>query len=795
MPRTPLLAIAVAAIFSSSTPASAATILVPEASTTIQHAIDNLAVAGDVISVAPQGLGGDYFERITLKSGVRVEARSGYTPVLNGNGSSLDIVTFPVATTTGTVLSGFKIKNFAGTGISMPNGGTIISRVEKCVVEGGSQGMFLYQACEVVDCVLTGQSNSAIMTQGINHDLSLIQDNLIIQSAANSYGIRHHAPDWRGPRIKNNTVAGSQFGIYVRGHLTTPTPIENNLVVYCSSEGISCAYGAATVLYNYASFNGINFVNCGGNPPSNNSSSDPILCNQQLYTIDINSPCAVANNPWGQRVGERGNVGCATLTSPSQLYNSTTLSDGEVVEVPKDFRIPFGKSLTLNAGVTLAFDSSDASQCGVEPSMVELIVSGDLYVNGTAANRVKFVSKAPSGHDWYAITNEFGMNCPTQQLGGGIYIDYADIRNSEYGVYFVTSTSGSYVKNSIFYNNEIAIGIYHGGAGSVLIADQNTITLGPDDEKGIILNQFVGSAIVSNNVIIGNAGGLAGIDCVGVNPGGAPQQTTITGNTITDFSTGKGISVPLSGFAPRLTKNVINGCKWGIYLANGTATMVGDEADTTSDNIVTGNSTAALFVTGSTTTGKVRQNRFTGNGTGIITKGNSNPDLGTTGSLGKNILTGNTNYCLWNQSTSGTVSARGNYRGPCDFTVCWSGSFDLAEALCTAPSGAREIEVESVSPGLSLEVTRIQPNPLHVGGSVRIELKSSGVTRVVTATLHDLSGRLVRELGVMTIQPGAPTLSWDGRDQSGHPVSSGLYFFKLAADDGLQATAKVLVVR
>jgi len=770
--------------------AMSAVINVPEAGATINYAINVLAVAGDVVSVRPLSTSSDYFERITLKSGVRVEARAGYpAPVLNGAGTSLDMVTFPVLTGSGTVLSGFKIKNFTGTGIAFPSGGTNIGRVEKCIVEGGTQGIFTYQACEIVECTLTGQSATAIMCQGINHALSLVQDNLITQSAPNSYGIRHDAINWRGPRIKNNTVGGSQFGIYIRGSLATATPVENNLVVYCTSEGISCAFGAVTPTHNYAFGNGINYINCGGNPPPNNSAWDPILCNQALYTIDINSPAAIANNIWGERVGKKGNVGCATLTSPSQLLNNTTLSDGEVVDLLQDFIIPVGKTLTLNAGVTIAADELDELHCGLGLDMVELIVEGNLYVNGTATNRVKFISKNPPGHDWYAITNTAGV-CPIAPVGGGIYINYAEVRNSEYGVYFITPTSGSYVRNSTFYDNEIAIGIYTAVSGDVITAELNTITLSGTDAKGIVLNQFIRGAIVSNNTIIGTALGIAGIDCVGFNP--PLQMPTIIGNIISGFSTGKGVSLPLSGIGPKLTKNIISGCKYGIYVSGGATPVIGDEADATSDNIVTGNSTAGLFIGGSTTRGKMRQSQFTGNGSGIITKGNSNPDLGVVGDPGNNIVTGNTNYCLWNQSTSGTVSARGNYRGPCDFSICWSGAFDLGDALCTAPA-RHLVEVEEVGSAPRFGISQVYPNPLTPGFKSVIALSPGDSERMISVSIHDLGGRLIRSFDEMSMSRGVHSLIWDGVDNLGGPVGSGIYFIRMVSKDGLVSRRKIVV--
>jgi hypothetical protein len=60
--------------------------------------------------------------------------------------------------------------------------------------------------------------------------------------------------------------------------------------------------------------------------------------------------------------------------------------------------------------------------------------------------------------------------------------------------------------------------------------------------------------------------------------------------------------------------------------------------------------------------------------------------------------------------------------------------------------------------------------------------------------IYDASGRLVRTLASGTLNAGAHTMVWDGRDETGHTVNAGIYFYKLNAGAN-QAVKKVVLMR
>jgi flagellar hook assembly protein FlgD len=54
----------------------------------------------------------------------------------------------------------------------------------------------------------------------------------------------------------------------------------------------------------------------------------------------------------------------------------------------------------------------------------------------------------------------------------------------------------------------------------------------------------------------------------------------------------------------------------------------------------------------------------------------------------------------------------------------------------------------------------------------------------VELTVFDVSGRRVRTLIAGPRPAGAGEISWDGRDETGHPVRAGLYLARLRTGAG-----------
>jgi len=71
---------------------------------------------------------------------------------------------------------------------------------------------------------------------------------------------------------------------------------------------------------------------------------------------------------------------------------------------------------------------------------------------------------------------------------------------------------------------------------------------------------------------------------------------------------------------------------------------------------------------------------------------------------------------------------------------------------------------------------RNYPNPFNPLTHIRFDLPDK---RNVSLVIYDILGHLVRELLNSVLPAGTYTYTWDGTDQHGHSVSSGIYFYVL----------------
>lgn len=90
-----------------------------------------------------------------------------------------------------------------------------------------------------------------------------------------------------------------------------------------------------------------------------------------------------------------------------------------------------------------------------------------------------------------------------------------------------------------------------------------------------------------------------------------------------------------------------------------------------------------------------------------------------------------------------------------------------------------------------LDDVTIYPNPFNPSTTVHFNLASS---MPVTAAIFDVSGRLVRTLADdLPLSTGENSLHWDGRDNSGQAVASGIYMVRIATPLGTRVARAVLL--
>jgi hypothetical protein len=82
------------------------------------------------------------------------------------------------------------------------------------------------------------------------------------------------------------------------------------------------------------------------------------------------------------------------------------------------------------------------------------------------------------------------------------------------------------------------------------------------------------------------------------------------------------------------------------------------------------------------------------------------------------------------------------------------------------------------------------PNPFNPNTTIRYSLEKGGYTEL---TVFDVAGRRVRVLVSGFVPTGAHEIAWNGLDDSGRPVSSGVYFYRLRSGDFAETRKMVLL--
>jgi len=115
----------------------------------------------------------------------------------------------------------------------------------------------------------------------------------------------------------------------------------------------------------------------------------------------------------------------------------------------------------------------------------------------------------------------------------------------------------------------------------------------------------------------------------------------------------------------------------------------------------------------------------------------------------------------------------------------------------TAINGLGEAYVLGETVAAIREPLAAWPQPYR-GGELKVSFATSGGLgggkAPAQVSVYDVAGRLVRHLVSGEFEAGYGTATWDGRDERGVAVSSGIYFLRLVSA-GSTRTARIVVVR
>lgn len=98
---------------------------------------------------------------------------------------------------------------------------------------------------------------------------------------------------------------------------------------------------------------------------------------------------------------------------------------------------------------------------------------------------------------------------------------------------------------------------------------------------------------------------------------------------------------------------------------------------------------------------------------------------------------------------------------------------------------------ENPSQGLKTALGQNLPNPFHGLTRISYTVERSTPTKL---TIYDASGRQIRTLIDRVVESGIHTTVWDGRDENGRSVRSGVYFYRFESGSTVQ-TKKMICLR
>jgi hypothetical protein len=108
---------------------------------------------------------------------------------------------------------------------------------------------------------------------------------------------------------------------------------------------------------------------------------------------------------------------------------------------------------------------------------------------------------------------------------------------------------------------------------------------------------------------------------------------------------------------------------------------------------------------------------------------------------------------------------------------------------CEEGTTSVELVPPAKEPGLRLYPNA--PNPFRPATAIRFEAAAEGVK--VRLVVYDAEGRYVRQLFDGVAGGGARTVTWDGRDQWGRRLASGVYYYQLETSGASTTRAMVLL--
>lgn len=466
------------------------------------------------------------------------------------------------------------------------------------------------------------------------------------------------------------------------------------------------------------------------------------------------------------------------------IVQDTTWGPGGVY-IDGDVTVDSSITLTVDSNTIVVFKPNfDGESGGADTQKCELTVFGTLNAKGAMNDSTRFLSAAPapSDSDWHGIT---------VTSSGSAQLDYCDLGHAYTAIYFDSSTHHDTVTHCRFSNHFM----------HAIKTENSTL--------------FIDSCRIENDSIDGNDETTYGILCYLSSP-------TIKNSLIKDCKYGIKAHGSIWISANPLIEecgfyNIGEAGVWGTPQADFTlrqSCFKGDYGKTCVH--VMGNPMIRKCYMASEGNGILIGMLFSGSGnvrrTTIwdydscavqIVGRSSRPDFGTSDSAGNNWFELRTNHYYFISSSFYTIDAESSYWDTEDFTAIDTmiyGDVDFWPVLeyCSPPSPYYPDICSDLPPGdpsispckiaacneektpKSFSLSQNFPNPFNPQTVIKYDLPEPAQVSII---IYNILGQKVRTLVDENQQAGYKSVSWDGKDDQGKDIASGIYFYKIEAGD------------
>jgi hypothetical protein len=474
---------------------------------------------------------------------------------------------------------------------------------------------------------------------------------------------------------------------------------------------------------------------------------------------------------WPMSRHDRWHTGRYSQVVSGNLPGNTTWEGN--IELKGNVTVLSGQTLTIKPGTVIKFRGA-----------YRLIVNANATLNaiGTSLDSIYFTSSKPNPapNDWTGIdvsgtanlqfcAVRYGNNNLTGQTSSILNVSYSRFTNAAAAGIVLRRGPHNVSYCDISNNNLFGINVWGAWANGVNATIQNN-TLAQNQKYGIYAHFNINSGTVSvNSNTISYMWmppvnpSLDGIKCDTVT-----NVVKLYANNISGYGQ-DGINMLRS--SPKCTCNVISSINNnGLYFYNGSSVVTHNFVDAV--NI-------GAYVTGPGTSTTV-------------------PNLGN-GVAGSDGLNGIVGYTWRGLNTLGTqVKAQNNWWGGYPPDPAWfSGSWDYSRPLQSAPGSCAGGGGPQMGELLEQQLPRVfalaqsRPNPSTGELVIHYQLPKASD---VSIKVFNVSGQLVKTLVKGPQKAGYYAASWKGRDETGHAVRSGVYFYKMEAGE-FKAIRKLVIVR